>query len=120
MAKSKGKVKKINIMKNVQFSDLVRIDIFEVQPRNFVVNLECIDKTKKVIFDTDSLKVFNHKLTEKCQQMVADDPKTRLYIEEFTARMVNELYRNGLVGLEDIGEAKEDYYADLRKQFPCN
>lgn len=118
--KSKTKVKKVDIMKNVQFSDLVRIEVFEITPRNFSVNFDCIDKYKKVVFDEGSLKVFNNKLTEKCRQMVSSDPKTRIYISEFAARLSDELYRNGLCEIVDVGEAKEDFYADLRKQYPVN
>ena len=108
-----------NALKNVSIADLVTVHIFKGIPTEFdkmpyEVVVDCLDRTKRVVFDVDALKVVNQKVTEKVQQFKdGRDPKVVEYIKEFVTRMLVELHKNGLVILEDIPEA-EDPYASVR------
>lgn len=114
-----AKIKKVDVMKNVDILELVVINIFEPHPGQIQVAVTPLDKTKKIVFDETALKKFNEIITEKCQEMDMNskDPKTREYIKEFVSKMTGELHRNGLVEICDIGEVVNDPYQDLRKQY---
>lgn len=111
-----------NILKHVDILDLVVINIFKGKPtlhdpNPYVVAIDPIDATKRVVFDTDALKVLNAKLTEKIRGTDSTQPNTIQFIKEFAGKMLSGLYRNGLVAIEDLPPAKEDHYAEARKQF---
>lgn len=112
----------MDIIKHVDILELIRIHVFRGEPSRkdplpYMVEIEPLDKTKKIVFDEKALEVLNRKLTEKAQTFEdGRDPRIKDYIQEFVGRMVSELARNGLVGLEDIGDAPEDPYAHIRKQ----
>lgn len=115
--------KKVDILKNVDFLDLVRIHVYKGQPVPgdpfpYRIEFECVDPTKRVVFDAHEFSKMNVILTEKAQQFHPADPRFKGYIEEFCARLASELYRNGLCELEDIPEGKEDPYALERRKYP--
>lgn len=114
--------KKIDILKNVEFLDLVRIHVLRGHPvpgdlYPFRVEFEPLDKSKRVVFDESEFRTMNQVLSEKATQFHPNDPRFKGYIEEFAGRLASELYRNGLAELEEIPDAPSDPYADLRKQF---
>lgn len=109
-----------NILKNVDISDLVVVNVFKGTPspqdkNPFVVTVDPIDQTKKVAFDTSALKVLNTRLNDKIRGANSQDPNTVGYIKEFVTKMVSEFYRNGLIEIVDLDEAPEDHYADAKK-----
>lgn len=117
--------KRIDILKNVEFLDLVRIHVYKGQatredPFPFRVEFECLDKNKRVVFDASEFTRMNLILTEKSQQFHPADPRLKGYIEEFCGRLASELYRNGLCELEEVPEGKEDPYALERRKYPTN
>lgn len=117
--------KKTNLLDNVGFLDRVRIHVYPGKPNPgdnypFRVEFESLDNTKKVVFDESSLKRMNEILTEKASQFHPTDPRLRGYIEEFVGRLTTELYRNGLVALEEIPDAPDDPYASVKKKFSLN
>lgn len=113
----------MEILKNVDILELVTIHVYRGDPTHddpmpYRVMIESLDKGKKVVFDEKALQTMNYHLTEKAQQFQdGRDPRVKDYIQEFVGRMVSELAKNGLVVLEDVGDEKEDPYANLRK-FP--
>lgn len=114
--------KKIDILKSVDILDLIKVKVYKSKPTSedpspVRVVIETIEKTKKVIFDESALDILNKKLSERVATMSYYDPKTLGYIEEFAGRMVSELYRHGLVELEDIPEASGDPYGEVKKHF---
>ena len=114
-----------NILKHVEFLDLVRIHVYRAPPEKndkfpLRIEFEPLDKTKKIVFDETELKKMNEILTEKAQQFHPSDPRLKMYIEEFAARVVTELYRSGLVELIENGDSPENPYAHLRKQYSRN
>lgn len=111
-----------NILKHVDLLDLITVNIFRGQatvgdPNPYVISVVPLDQTKRVVFDADALKALNNKLTEKIHGKNPSDPNTISYMKEFASRMISELYRNGLVLLEDIPDAKDDPYEQARKMF---
>jgi hypothetical protein len=117
--------KKIDILKHVELLDKVRIHIYRGQPTKddlcpFRIEFECLDASKKLVFDESALATMNQKLTEKAREFNPNDPRFAKYLEEFSGRFTNELYRNGLVEIVDIPDAKEDPYTAVRKQFSRN
>lgn len=111
---------KNNILKNVDFLDLVRIHVYPGQPHPtdrhpFRIEFESVDKTKRVVFDESSIRKMNEILTEKASQFHPSDPRVRGYLEEFAGRLASELYRNGLVELDDIPDAPDDPYTQAKK-----
>jgi flagella basal body P-ring formation protein FlgA len=113
-------MKKMDIMKHVSILDQIRIFVFQNTPENFEVTFECLDETKNVVVDQKALKELNGQITERTKNLSAKDPRSAKYIEEFVARMLEALHKNGLVEIVDITENKQDPYADLRKQHPTN
>lgn len=113
----------MQILKNVDILDLTRIHIYLGQPTRedplpYKVFIEAVDQTKKVVFDEDALKILNQKITDRVQQFDdGRDPRVVDYVKEFVGRMLTELYRNGLVELEDIPEGSDDPYAEVKKQL---
>lgn len=111
-----------NILANVDILDLVVINVFKgtptlQDPSPFVVTVDPLDQTKKVVFDPSALKVLNDKLTEKIAGSDAKDLNTVGFIKEFAGKMISGLYKNGLVIIEDIPDAVDDPYAEAKKQF---
>jgi hypothetical protein len=100
----------MEIMKHVDILDQVTIHVFRMpNTARFEVQIEPVDKNKNVVFDEDALRVMNEKITEKAAQFEARDPRAKDYIEEFIARLTSELYRNGLVELQEVEEPKDPY-----------
>lgn len=111
-----------DLLSNVDFAERVKIRIFQGAPSQgdpypFRVEVNSIDETKHVVFDTSALKKMNEILTEKAAQFNPSDPKLRDYLKEFVGRMVTELYRNDLVVLEDLPDQPDDPYEKIRKNF---
>jgi hypothetical protein len=104
-----------DILKKVDILDRIKLRVVEVAPGHFGVAVEALEKNKNVIFDTDALKILNEQVTHRARSMNSRDPNTRGFIEEFVGRMISEMYRVGLVELEDIKDAPDDPYRDLRK-----
>ena len=107
----------------VDFLDLVSVHIgrgvpTHVDPHPIEVNFEPLDRTKNVIFDENALKLMNAKVSEKIKsmQLKLDDSRTFDYIKEFVGRLTAELYRHDLVGFEDVKEAKDDPYSEVRNK----
>lgn len=114
----KNKVK-LNIMNHVSILDLVNIHVLRIpNTAMFEINIESLDKDKQFVIDPDALRILNQKLTEKVSVLEVNDPKARYYMEEFTAKMISELHKNGLAMLEDIPDAPKDPYAEVKKQHP--
>ena len=113
----------MQILKNVDILDLTRTHIYmghtsKEDPLPYKVFIEALDPTKKVVFDESALQILNNKVTERVQQFDnGRDPRVVNYIKEFVGRMLTELYRNGLVELEDIPEGSDDPYMEVKKQF---
>jgi len=117
----------MNILNHVDILDLVEVKVFKgmptmADPAPVRVMVEAKDRGKNVVFDPDALKTLNEKISEIVigRRLDIKDPNTFKYIEEYVARMVSSLYKNGLLILEDVPEASEDPYADLRKQYKFN
>lgn len=117
------KKSKLGILDHVDFLDLVRIHVYKDMPSPgdmfpFRIEFECLDQTKRIVFDEHEFKKMNQILTEKAQQFNPKDPRLPDYLQEFSGRLASELYRNGLCEFEDIPEGKEDPYAFARKIHP--
>jgi hypothetical protein len=104
-------------LKHVDIVDRVRVHILQPSPGNFEVQLECIEPDMNVVFDGKALETFNNIITEKCSQMSAKDPKTKMYIQEFVTKAVSEFHRNGLVDIVKAPKAVDDHYKQLRKKY---
>jgi hypothetical protein len=114
----------MEIMKNVDILDLVKINVLKgvptkADPAPIRVQIEPVDSEYNVVFDEEALNVLNNKIAEFVidKQMSIGDEKTFSYIEEFVARMVSELHRNGLVELQEVGDTPDDPYKDLRNKY---
>jgi hypothetical protein len=104
-----------NILKNVDIADLIVVNVYKGKPQvgdpnPFIVAVDPIDQTKKVVFDESSLKVLNARLTEKLKDADSTNPNTVQYIKEFATKMVSEFYKNGLLEIVDIPDSPEDPY----------
>lgn len=114
----------MQVMNQVDILDLVKIDVHKTMPTPndpapIRVSIEALDKNKNVVFDADALRVFNRRISEEVIKRELDikDPVTFRYIEELVGRMLSELYKNGLVALDDVSDAPEDPYKDVRNQY---
>jgi len=112
----------MEVMKNVDILDLVEIVVYQGTPTRenpcpLLVHFEPNDKNKNIVFDPQALKTLNENITDRVREMSLslNDPNTIPYIKEFVGRMVSEMHRNGVVVLDDIGEASDDPYASVRK-----
>lgn len=111
-----------NILKNVDIADLIVVNVFKGTPtphdkNPFVVAVDPIDQTKKVVFDSSALKVLNAKITDKVRGADSRDPNTIGYIKEFVTKMVSEFYRNGLVEITEVPDSPEDPYEEAKKMI---
>lgn len=109
-----------NILKNVDIADLIVVNVYKGKPQigdpnPFVVAVDPIDQTKKVVFDEGSLKVLNARLTEKLKGADSTNPNTVQYLKEFATKMVSEFYRNGLLEIVEIPDSPEDPYEAAKK-----
>jgi hypothetical protein len=112
----------VNILTNVDLSDLVVVNVYKgtptlQDPNPFVVAIDPIDSTKKVVFDSSALKTLNNRLTEKLAGADSTNPNTIQYIKEFVTKMASEFYKNGLLVLEDIPDSPDDPYQEAKKMF---
>ena len=112
----------MEIMKNVDFLDLVEIVVYRGSPTKenpcpLMVHFEPNDKGKNIVFDPAALKTLNDNITDRVLEMSLSlyDPNTIEYIKEFIGRLVSEMHRNGVVVLDDVGEGDSDPYASVRK-----
>lgn len=110
----------VNILKNVEISDLIVVNVFKgkpskLDPNPFVVTVDPIDQAKKVTFDSSALKVLNDRLSEKIKGANSTDPKTVQYMKEFVTKMVSEFYRNGLLEIVDVPDSPEDPYEQAKR-----
>ena len=107
---------KIDVMSHVNISEMMNITAFRIgQTGKFVVDIRCLDVSKKVVIDPKALETMNSKITEKAAQFEARDPRAKTYIEEFVSRMLPELQRVGLLEIIDIPDEPEDPYAEFKK-----
>ena len=104
----------MQIMNQVDILDLIKIIVYRpemLKAGAFQVDLESLDKSKRVVLDEDAVKSLNEIITDKCQQFDdARDPKVAKYIEEFVAKMCSGWHRCGLLELEPIPDEPEDHY----------
>ena len=117
-------MKKIhNILKNVDILDLVNIIVqrdYNSTIGKFNISIVPLDETKRFYIDSFSKKVLEDKILERTSNLSVFDDKTKFAIQEFAGRYISEIYKHELCGLEDIPEAKDDPYADLRKKVKLN
>ena len=111
----------MSVINHVDILELIKIIVFRpniYQAGAFQVELEALEKGKRVVVDEDELVKLNEILTHKSQQFDdARDPKITKYIEEFVARMCSEWHRMGLLMLEDIPNAPDDPYQKAKEQL---
>lgn len=113
----------VKVRGKVDILDLIRIIVVRGQPRHddpcpVDVFFEPYDKTKNVWFEERALKTLNESITEhvRSNNLNVRDPNTFKYIEEFVGRMATNLYKNDLVGLEDVKEEQSDPYSAAKRQ----
>ena len=108
---------KIDVLKHTNISEMLNITAHRVgQTGNFVVDILCLDMTKKVVIDPKALETMNQKIGEKASQLSANDPRAKKYIEQFVSQLLPELQRVGLADIVDIPEAG-DPYEELKKKY---
>ncbi len=107
----------------VDILDLISVTVVRLPPASpqdlAPISVELIphEEGKQVVVDETALATLNANLSEKAKQLELDprNPQTFSYLQEFVGRMVSELYRNGLVELEDVPEGADDPYHKVRK-----
>jgi len=111
----------MQIMNSVDFLDLVDIIVVRdrptpIDPCPVAIHIEPLDKSKNVVFDSKALVSFNETISERIRNLNLSwkNPNTVSYIQEVVGRIVSEMYRNGLVALENASDSPIDHYADLR------
>ena len=109
----------VNILKNVEINELINIDVFNPNIYNtgaFEVNIEAVEKGKRVVIDTASMQKLGHILKERANKNFESvrDPKMKKDMEEFVARMCIEWHKHGLLIIEDIPEAPSDPYEEAK------
>jgi hypothetical protein len=105
-------------LKNVNIADLVVVTATRLpKTTNYIVDITPLDKMKHVVFDTKALETMNEKISEKASQFEACDPRAKQYIEEFVSRMLPEMDRCGLLIYEDIPEASDDPYKEIKEKL---
>lgn len=107
-------MKKFDIMKSVELSDLGNIEVAVFPQGHITINFVPLDKTKKLVFDTSALKTLNEKATDLARGKDASDPKVKQFIAEYVHRMIIALHKNGLCELVPITEGPEDWYSGNR------
>ena len=113
----------MQVMNCVDILDLINIRILQGTPTihgaPLYVQIEPIDRCKNIVFDTDALETLNNRVTEvvRDRQLSVRDPNSFKYVEEFVGRMVSELYRNGLVEIEEAKEGSDDPYEAVRHKY---
>jgi len=112
----------MQIMEQVDFLDLVSVVVLRgqgspIDPCPVLIQFEPLDETKNVVFDPDALRIMNQQVSDRIGSMKLkwSDPNARQYLEEFVGRLVAELYKNGLVALDDAKEGPDDPYQHVRK-----
>jgi len=118
--KNKKQKINVNIMNKVDFCDLVDVRVVHIGHGHIQVFYEPIDRTKNVVVDPNALREINNQITKRTIGKDPRDPKVLKYIEEFVSKLTSELYRNGLVELDNAKEGKSDPYSDLRKMYSEN
>jgi len=111
-----------SLLKNIDILDLIRIHVYKERPRKndaapIGVNIECVEKGKKIVFDEKSLKALNEQATIQAAKFDIRDQNVLNYVEEFVARMVSAFHKNGLVEIVDIPDSPDDPYANIRKEL---
>ncbi len=96
------------------FLDLIKISVMQPFPGQWQVQVDPIDPRKQFVIDTDAKNVLEQKVVERCREYDTFDPKVRTYIEEFVARMIEELEKRGMCLLEDAKDPHSDPYNGLR------
>ena len=110
------KKKKNDALRNVSIVDLVNIHVHYLQPAGyFDVQIVPIDQTKMFVIDERVKATLESKITEKASAFSYQDPRAKKFIEEFTAKMIEELAKHDLCGLELVPDSPSDPYADLRR-----
>jgi len=109
-----------NIMKNIDLLDLVVVNVFKGVPSRedpfpLVISIDPLEQHKRFVIDSSAQEMLNNKLTQKLRGSDPRNPNTITYAKEFVSKMISELHRSGLCFLEDIPDAKDDPYSDLRK-----
>ena len=111
-----------NLLNNVDILDLVVVNVFKGQPSRedpfpLIISIDPLEQNKRFVIDTSAQEVLNNKLTEKLKDADPRNPNTISYAKEFIGKMITELHRSGLCLIEDIPEAKDDPYSEVRKLF---
>jgi len=109
-----------NPLKNVDIDSLVTINVYRGKPtpfdkNPFIITVDPINVSLRVVFDEGALKKMNEKLSERVVKSDSTNPNTIMFMKEFVHKMVSEFYRNGLMILEPIPEPEKDPYAKAKK-----
>lgn len=112
----------MEILKHVDILDLIRVHVlperfYDRHTGKFTVLLESVDPHKQVVIDEKASATLNEEVVKRASTFEARDPRAAKFIEEFVSRMVSELYRNGLVVLEDVQDAPSDPYQAAKEQI---
>lgn len=110
----------VNILKNVEINELLRIEVFNTNIYDhgqIEINLEAVEKGKRVIIDEDASKKLGEILRDRANDKFDNtrDPKMKKDMEEFVARMCVEWHKNGLLIIEDIPDAPSDPYEEAKE-----
>lgn len=109
----------VNILKNVEINELLKIDIFAPNvyaPGEIEVSIDAVEAGKRVIIDEDASRVLGDILMNRANDSFESvrDPKMKKDMEEFVARMCVEWHRNGLLIIEDLPDNPTDPYEEAK------
>ena len=92
---------KKDILKRVNLSSLVEVQILQGAPGDISVFFEPIDVTKNVVVDEDALASLNEILEKKIVGLSVSNPNAYGYIKEFCANWLDEMSAQNLAQLVD-------------------
>lgn len=102
-----------DIMKHVDILDQIRIHVMHVGKGFINLQIETIDSSKRVVIDQAAKKTLEEEIIKKVAEQKWSET-TRNYIEEYAARMISSLHKNGLVEIDDLPDAPDDPYKHAR------
>ena len=92
---------KKDILKRVNLSSLVEVQILQGAPGEISVFFEPIDVTKNVVVDEEALASLNEILEKKIVGLSVSNPNAYGYIKEFCAKWLDEMSAQNLAQLID-------------------
>ncbi len=105
----------MDIMGKIDILDLVSINVTVDRFGHLFIDIACIEEGKQVVLSEEISRALGEKATEVALGKSKNDENVIGYIKEYTGKMLSEAYKNGLVEIEDIPDAKEDPYKKFRK-----